>query len=225
MLDWRPMARSPATVPAAKAVPADPLPFKYVGGDVSADFVNTVDWAPDGLLRERLTDYERLTRWTEGAGLVSRQAAQRLRRLARARPQAAAAVHASALRLRAVLQRLCAAVAAGERASASWDELNAELATALAWLRVSPRPSRRTGSPVAAWGWRERGERLDSPLWPVVWSAAWLLTSDDASRIRVCAGPDCGWVYVDRSRNGLRRWCEMETCGTAEKSRRRREKR
>jgi predicted RNA-binding Zn ribbon-like protein len=28
-------------------------------------------------------------------------------------------------------------------------------------------------------------------------------------------------MYVDRSRNGLRRWCQMETCGTREKSRRR----
>jgi predicted RNA-binding Zn ribbon-like protein len=37
----------------------------------------------------------------------------------------------------------------------------------------------------------------------------------------VCAAPDCGWVYVDRSRNGFRRWCQMETCGTEEKSRRR----
>ncbi len=35
-------------------------------------------------------------------------------------------------------------------------------------------------------------------------------------------GDDCGWMYVDRSRNGLRRWCQMRTCGTREKSRRRR---
>jgi predicted RNA-binding Zn ribbon-like protein len=28
---------------------------------------------------------------------------------------------------------------------------------------------------------------------------------------------------VDRSRNGFRRWCQMRTCGTREKTRRRRE--
>jgi predicted RNA-binding Zn ribbon-like protein len=28
-------------------------------------------------------------------------------------------------------------------------------------------------------------------------------------------------MYVDRSRNGLRRWCQMEVCGTKEKSRQR----
>jgi predicted RNA-binding Zn ribbon-like protein len=63
--------------------------------------------------------------------------------------------------------------------------------------------------------------RLDSVIWPVLWSAASLIVSDEASRIRICGGPDCGWIYVDRSRNQLRRWCQMETCGTREKSRRR----
>jgi predicted RNA-binding Zn ribbon-like protein len=48
-----------------------------------------------------------------------------------------------------------------------------------------------------------------------------LLESEDAGRIRVCDGVDCGWMYLDRSRNGLRRWCEMGTCGTREKNRRR----
>ena len=42
--------------------------------------------------------------------------------------------------------------------------------------------------------------------------------------MRVCAAQDCGWVYVDRSRNGLRRWCQMETCGTIMKTRRRAER-
>jgi predicted RNA-binding Zn ribbon-like protein len=65
-------------------------------------------------------------------------------------------------------------------------------------------------------------QRLDSVLWPVLRSAAALLASDEADKVRTCAGPDCGWVYVDRSRNGFRRWCQMRTCGTREKSRRRR---
>jgi predicted RNA-binding Zn ribbon-like protein len=57
---------------------------------------------------------------------------------------------------------------------------------------------------------------------PVVKAAAELLVSSEAARVRVCGGPACGWMYVDRSRNHLRRWCRMETCGTREKSRRRR---
>jgi len=104
----------------------------------------------------------------------------------------------------------------------AWDELDAWLAEALGRLRISPRESSGGGSPAARWTWLGADERLDALLWPVVWAAARLLTSDEAHRIRVCAGPDCGWVYVDRSRNRLRRWCQMKTCGTAAKTRRRR---
>jgi predicted RNA-binding Zn ribbon-like protein len=78
-------------------------------------------------------------------------------------------------------------------------------------------------NPVAL-GWPRAGHALESPLWSVAWSAARLLASDDAKRIRRCGGIDCGWYYVDRSRNGLRRWCEMETCGTLMKTRRRAER-
>jgi predicted RNA-binding Zn ribbon-like protein len=55
----------------------------------------------------------------------------------------------------------------------------------------------------------------------VLRAAGDLLASDEAARIRECGGEDCGWMYVDRSRNGLRRWCQMEVCGTKEKSRQR----
>jgi predicted RNA-binding Zn ribbon-like protein len=199
----------------------DELPFKYVGGDASLDLVNTVDWTARGLIHERLTDYARLTRWAEGAGVLSKTHAQALRRKATARPVEAKRAHEAALHLRDVLQRLYASVAAGKRSAPAWEELNECLGEALRHLRVSPL---RKGQAVAEWEWHGVEEVLESLLWPVVRSAATLLTSDEARRIRVCAAPDCGWMYVDRSRNGLRRWCQMETCGTIEKSRRRSER-
>lgn len=33
------------------------------------------------------------------------------------------------------------------------------------------------------------------------------------ARIRTCGNPLCRWLFVDRSRNGSRRWCEMAVCG------------
>jgi predicted RNA-binding Zn ribbon-like protein len=70
-------------------------------------------------------------------------------------------------------------------------------------------------------GWAGFGESIHSVQWAVAWAAAELLASNELSQVRLCAGTDCGWLYVDRSRNGLRRWCEMEVCGTAAKNRRR----
>src|SRR5215210_6856368 len=75
-------------------------PFKYVGGDPSLDLVNTVDWTDAGLVHERLPDYGALTRWAEGAGVVTPAVAQRLRRQAAERPREAAAALDAARQLR-----------------------------------------------------------------------------------------------------------------------------
>jgi predicted RNA-binding Zn ribbon-like protein len=204
--------------------PRADLPFKYLGGDASLDLVNTVDWTVRGLANERLTSYERLTQWAEGAGMVPTLDAERLRAAARVRPRTARTVFERARRLRAALQRLYAGQATGTLHASVGEDFNTELAEALHQLRVGLRQGNRKGVLRVGWTWGAPRERLDSFLWPVVWSAAKLLTSEEADRIRVCAGTDCGWMYVDRSRNGLRRWCAMETCGTAEKTRRRRER-
>ena len=38
------------------------------------------------------------------------------------------------------------------------------------------------------------------------------------SRVKACRGTDCGWVFLDTSRNGSRRWCDMATCGNRAKT-------
>jgi predicted RNA-binding Zn ribbon-like protein len=201
-----------------------PLPFKYVGGDPSLDLVNTVDWTSRGLTQERLEDYERLTRWAEGAGIVAPRLAAQLRAIAAERPRAAERVHRDALELRGTVRALFTAVERGERLERvpELPAFNDVLGVALARLELAAATRALDGgTPRLRWSWRDAAERLDSVLWPVVRSAADLLVSDEAARIRECGGEDCGWMYVDRSRNGLRRWCQMETCGNREKSRRR----
>lgn len=44
------------------------------------------------------------------------------------------------------------------------------------------------------------------------------------SRLRVCANPDCRWVFYDRSRNQQGHWCDMAVCGNRVKNRRLRER-
>ena len=202
---------------------AGSLPFRYVGGDASLDFVNTVDWTPRGPVEDRVNDYERLTRWAEGSGAISSRQGTQLRTLAAAHPRLAERVYRDALELRWQLRRLFAAARRGERldGSEALGELNASLRRAFARLELSPPPRGATAPVPLRWSWREASERLESVLWPVLRSAAELLTSEEAAQIRECAGEDCGWMYVDRSRNGLRRWCQMETCGNREKAKRR----
>ncbi|MBN1859137.1 CGNR zinc finger domain-containing protein [Candidatus Bipolaricaulota bacterium] len=70
------------------------------------------------------------------------------------------------------------------------------------------------------WGWSDAEDQLEWPVWILARSAADLLTSDERDRVRRCAGPDCGWLFVDISRNHSRRWCDMADCGNRAKARR-----
>src|SRR5688500_4492935 len=93
---------------------APDLPFKYIGGDQAIDLVNTVDWTSRGLEQDRLTGYDRLTRWAEGAGIVSSATAASLRKLAEARPREGETALRLAVRVREVLGRLFGAIGRGD---------------------------------------------------------------------------------------------------------------
>jgi len=66
--------------------------------------------------------------------------------------------------------------------------------------------------------WRWRAPVLEIPLYLVALSAAELLTGAGLAKVRQC--PNCRWLFLDTSRNGLRRWCSMDHCGSQVKSRR-----
>ena len=150
----------------------------------------------------------------------TRRRSRRLRRLGAERPRAAAAALAQAHQVREVLHDLFGAIAGGHSPASALARFNRLLAEAAERLEMAP----TAGPRGAGYAWRWRGSESDprALVWPLLWSAANLLRSDEIGNVRVCDGDDCGWMYVDRSRNGLRRWCQMRTCGTREKTRRRR---
>lgn len=192
-------------------------PFRYVGGDPAVDLVNTVDWTERGLEGDRLTGYDRLLEWAVGAEVIDDAPANRLAGRAASDPFAARAAVRDAAALRSVLERIFRALTSGSDATRPIAELNdGMLRRAAGALSLT-----RADGGAFTLGWPSLSDSLILPLVVTAWRAAALLASDDVSRLRRCGGLDCGWYFVDRSRNGLRHWCEMETCGTREKSRRR----
>ncbi|NMO50052.1 CGNR zinc finger domain-containing protein [Actinoplanes sp. TBRC 11911] len=55
------------------------------------------------------------------------------------------------------------------------------------------------------------------PAWRAVKDYLELL-SGSADRIRRCAHPACNLYFYDTSRNGTRRWCSMDGCGSRSKA-------
>jgi len=198
---------------------APDAPFRFVGGDCSLDFINTADWTDRGIESDRFTSYQRLIEWARGADIASASDARRLAHFAASHPRRAAVAYEAAITSRFTLHELFASVVEElprVRVLEQFNELHSEAAAKLQLARGEGARLVRS--------WAGYAESPESILWPVIWSAGELLVSTDADRLRRCAGRDCGWMYVDRSRNGLRRWCEMSVCGTVEKNRRRAER-
>lgn len=190
-------------------------PFEWHGGRVCLDFANTVAWSGEARPSERLASYGDLVEWAQQAEVLSEAAARRLRREARADPGAAADALRDAHALREAIHEVVTARAERREPSAAAAEmLNRFLGRALGRLRLG------VEGDACSWTFVDQGDELDRMLWPVAWSTASLLTSADASLVRACANEHCGWLFVDRSRNRSRRWCDMKGCGNMAKARR-----
>ena len=191
--------------------------FEFVAGHVALDFVNTVDWRSDPVRRHDLIGGPGdLIVWGTKAGLVSAAEARQLTAAAeRDRRRADLAVQ-RARRIREVLARMLDAAGRGGRPEkADLRRLNAFTHAALRRRRLELRGA------DYAWAWATAdGRALDAILWPVILAAADLLTSPGRSNIRACAANDCGWLFLDTSRNRQRRWCTMKSCGNRAKARR-----
>jgi predicted RNA-binding Zn ribbon-like protein len=185
--------------------------FSWIGGDPSVDFVNTVTWRTYGPCRERIGSIGDVIAWAAVA--FGRDPTDRLRAYAARHPRKAAQVLDRGFALRRNLHALFGAVAAGARAPAA--ELRAFNAALQATFgRTSVRETRRL-----EWHWSSPENPLEVVLHRLTWSAARLLTSPDLGLLRQCANPECGWVFLDRSRKRNRRWCGLE-CSSQDKSRR-----
>ena len=194
-----------------------------VGGRSCLDFANTTSGRGSPRRQEHLQRYEHLIAWARHAGLLDEDVAARLARAAGA--DAAGAEHglAAAVRLREAVHGLFLALYRSEPHDRDHlAELNRVLSEGMAEARLCPA---RDGY---AWGWQlwqARQTPLAAPLWPIARSAAELLVSPLRERIRECPGEHCGWLFLDLTKNGSRRWCEMEVCGSRAKMQRYRERR
>ena len=200
--------------------------FKFIGGRLCLDFVNTVggrvgragkgsrDYA-DTVVRDKIGGFDDLTRWARLAGVLTQAEARRVARLAAAHPERAEAVLARAATFREALYRIF------KSAVENWPAKAADVDVLRRELEISRSHERLIASPGAfAWNWDNQPGALDRILWAVAKSAAELLTSCDLARVRQCGGDECGWMFLDASRNHRRQWCDMKDCGNRAKVRR-----
>jgi predicted RNA-binding Zn ribbon-like protein len=172
-----------------------------------------VDWRKSDHPEELLNSYADLVSWGRDVGALTDEEADHLLEQAKHRQTEANTVLERAIAVREAMYLIFEAVA-DERSPALEDlgTVNRVLSETLARLRLVPMAE------GLAWDWANPDAALDRMLWPVVRSAADLLTSERLDRVGQC--PGCGWLFLDSSRNRSRRWCTMEVCGNRAKARR-----
>ena len=199
-------------------VAADPVVFHFASGCLCLDFANTKSWRPSPAPHERLHHFDDLVRWGEKAHLLGPAQAAHLRMTGR-RGGAGATLLREARALREALYRTFSAVADGAQADgADAARLYARCAGLLRGTRVRARGGALTADVPGAGRTSASAERL--VLWPVLWSAMRLFAAPELAHVRKCAAPDCGWLFVDVTKNRSRRWCAMRVCGNRDKVRR-----
>ncbi|WP_460666093.1 CGNR zinc finger domain-containing protein [Kribbella swartbergensis] len=168
---------------------------ELVGGHLALDLVNTVAWRLDDRRRvDRIADPVNLRRWLTAGGLEPPARVTRAQRdqLVRCREDAYAVLHPLAV--------------GAEPAARDLAVLRDLIEDAVrdAWL-VSARPLTWRATTVV--------DRLRLAVWR-------LFEDEDLSRLRQCDDDDCGWLFLDRTRNGSRRWCSSADCGNRARARR-----
>lgn len=190
-----------------------PPPFTDLGGRLWLDFVNTDD-VRQGVRVDLLRDLESLVLFLEGRGGLEAERAQGLRRRALQQPAGATAALVEARRIRAAMRGLAerGATSAQVREDAR-GEINRVLGRSAGMRRVE---AREDGT--LAHQFIPVGDAFAALVMPIVESAAESLVAGDLARVRRCADPRCPRVFLDATRNGRRRWCEMRTCGNRAKA-------
>lgn len=188
--------------------------FHLTAGALCLDFANTMSWRRSASPIERLASYADLASWARQVGLISQSEEASLLANAASYPQRSRRFVERAHSLREAIFDTFAALSEGRMPMEEIASLEPSIQRAVVHSELVSDVSGYRWEPVAV------GDRLQRVLFAIACSAGDLLTSADISRIGQCSGPDCRWLWVDRTKNQSRRWCDMKVCGNRAKARR-----
>nr|WP_052478822.1 CGNR zinc finger domain-containing protein [Kibdelosporangium sp. MJ126-NF4]CEL20810.1 Conserved protein containing a Zn-ribbon-like motif, possibly RNA-binding [Kibdelosporangium sp. MJ126-NF4]CTQ98385.1 Conserved protein containing a Zn-ribbon-like motif, possibly RNA-binding [Kibdelosporangium sp. MJ126-NF4] len=169
--------------------------YEMHGGHIVIDLVNTVSWRLEPTRTfDRMDKPDFLPLWLSRTGLLPD--------VAEIDPETVA----SLIRLRETVYRLLVAT----------DE--ADVVQFGSWLTAASRLV--VAEPSLPLRWAVAVRRPDDVVPALTIAANELLASPDTALVRQCAGPGCGWLFIDRTRNHSRQWCSSQDCGNRERARR-----
>ncbi|MFF8873248.1 CGNR zinc finger domain-containing protein [Streptomyces massasporeus] len=184
-----------------------------VGGHPVLDFANTIAWRLDPTrTADRVQGAEAWARWAVAAGLLTADRAEAMLRAETADSAPTEDATAALMDLRATLLPILDALVDDEAPPAEeWEALRRRMLLAREDAALPPSFPLR---------WQPGTDRLGDLPHVLALRTEDLLAGDGLGRVRRCAGPGCGWFFLDRSRSGTRRWCSSDDCGNRDRAKR-----
>lgn len=191
----------------------DGLPM--IGGHPALDYVNSVEYRGRPEPGDRLTSFPHLVRWCLAAGILSSKDAAIAQKGAAADAAAAGRTlrRASALR-EAFLALLRMPASRSILASPEFRLVARRLEDARAHAQLQYKSRTREFS------WIIPVRKPDDVLRRISASVGDFLVKQSGAVVRMCAGPNCDWMFIDRSHAKRRRWCQPAVCGNLVRVRR-----
>jgi predicted RNA-binding Zn ribbon-like protein len=189
--------------------------LQLVGGHPALDFMNTVEYRGEPEPGDRLDSFESLARWSATTGLLSQAELARVISPRSARSSQDSRALNSAIELREALYAVIVAhvrKAPLPRSASRVVERHLRNASAASTLRYV------AGGPPFSWH-----IPIYSPLDVAIRladSANNLLLSLGKIAVHQCGGPNCDWLFIDRSHGHRRLWCQPTKCGNVVRVRR-----
>ncbi len=184
-----------------------------VGGNFALDLVNTASgWGYDP--EDWVPDMASFLVWTRLSGVLGEREKKRAARSAQASPAAAQRALASVKELRFALWSLVTSLQRRKPAKPG------DLSMINEWMRrlaLSEQVAVKRGK--IDFAIKRDISVLELPALRAIAAARSLLKDLPAGRIKTCPGENCGWKFLDRSKNRSRRWCDMAVCGNVAKAR------
>ncbi|CDX14692.1 conserved hypothetical protein [Mesorhizobium sp. SOD10] len=169
-----------------------------IAGNLALDFANTVSRRGTDREVDHFATAADILAWSRQTGLIDDDFALH--------STDHKALVNDVLTLRSAINDAGSAIAhGGEPPAAALDTIRKYAAEAL-------RTAALAGSPVSL---HFRGANRITGA--IAWAALDLLRGDELSRLKQCPPDDCRWLFIDRTKNGSRRWCDMNSCGNRAK--------
>jgi predicted RNA-binding Zn ribbon-like protein len=188
---------------------------ELLGRKLCLDFINTLSWRGRQEPDELLNTYRDLVVWSRHINILADKDVEMLTRKAERHPSEAKKAISSAIELREAIYSIFSSMVEGTALPKK------DLATFNNYLSRAMMSSQIIETEDGfSWETRRDKNKLDWMLNPIVRSAAEILVSDQARKVKECGDKACRWLFLDSSRNQSRRWCAMKDCGNRAKARR-----